>query len=119
MPAAPCRANRRQAAFVEQAQTSQIPGAGVGLSHIRADLHQPGECVFSWRSDAHGVGRVHKQRATDRHLTLKILGNQAITTRGDFPSNGLGRIAGPIVTQVEQLTAGPGAAEPMHSRWRQ
>ena len=62
------------------------------------------------RAEADGVGSVHEQGAADRHLALQLAGDQLVPPGRRFPRDPLGRVAGTIVAQVEQFTAGPGPA---------
>ena len=64
--------------------------------------------------------RIHEQSAADRDFAFKIFGNQPVAAGGQFPGDGFGRIAGPIIPQVEQLAPRSRPAEAVDAgRWQE
>ena len=105
--------------LVEQAQAGQVAAAGVGLGDGGGDLDQAGQGVLPAGADAHRVGGVHEQGAADRHLALELLGDEPVAAGRHLPGDGLGRVAGQVVAQVEQLAAGAGPAQAVDAGRRQ
>ncbi len=106
MPAATRRSYRCQdASVIEKTKAGQVARRGRGLGHGGTDVHQPRQGIAPGRTETHGLRGIHKKRAPQGHLALELLGNEPIAPCRDFPGDGLGRIAGEVIAQVEKLAA--------------
>src|SRR5581483_12239071 len=72
-------------ALVEEAQSSEVAVAAVGLGDGGGDLDEAGQRVLPAGADANRVRGVHEQGAADGHLALELLGYEAVAAGGHLP----------------------------------